>query len=353
MRRAHAAVVVAVAVGAVGADGHGDPERTRLAHRIAQRPHHVQGAQLQRDVVRRIAARVAERAHDRERGHEEGALLAHQRQRLVIDIGAVLDAAHAGAHRGVRALPVVGMRRDMQAVLGRLGHRGTQFIMRELLSARIRAGEPGALAGADLDDISTPVDDGAHHCNDLIRPLERRLQVLPELRVAQDEGLAELRAHMTARHQHLRAGNTAVADEVARGHPFEIVVAEHTRGRHTGGQRAARRGRVLDVRVQVDEARHEERPAQVDGTRTVGCRGDLCDAAVVDAQVDRPYGRPRTAVDEPCVAEPKILRGRRTRQRDEERDQRRGQAAQSAVFSTGRPCDCQPGKSPSRCTRRV
>ena len=349
----HAAVVVAVAVGTVGADGHGDAEHTRLAHRFAQRPHHVQRAQLQRDVVRCVAARVTERAHDRERGHEEGALLAHQRQRLVIDIGAVLDAAHAGAHRSVRTLPVVGMRRDVQAVLGRLGHRGAQFIVRELLSARIRAGEPGALAGADLDDISTPVDDGAHHFSDLIRPLQRRLQVLPELRVAQDEGLAELRAHMTARYQHLRAGNTAVADEVARGHPFEVVVAEHTRGRHAGRERAACSGRVLDVRVQVDEPRQEKRSAQVDGTRAVGCGGDLCDAAVADAQVDRPYGRPRTTVDEACVAEPKILRGRRTRERDEERDERGGQAAQSAVFSTGRPCDCQPRKSPSRCTRRV
>ena len=73
---------------------------------MAEPRQHVGAAQAKGgDVV--VSPRLRQVHHRRVGGHEVGALLLHEGQRLVGEVGPVLDAAHAGADGGERPLLAV------------------------------------------------------------------------------------------------------------------------------------------------------------------------------------------------------------------------------------------------------
>ena len=87
-----------------------DAQRMGLADGIPQGTHHGVRAHLQGDVAGAVAWRIPEGTHDRQRGHEIRAFLLHQGQRLVVDPGAVLDAAYSCQHRRPDTAAPVGVR---------------------------------------------------------------------------------------------------------------------------------------------------------------------------------------------------------------------------------------------------
>ena len=310
MTRTHPSVVVTITVGAVGAHGHRDAERPRLAHRIAQGPHHVQGAQLQCHCIGVVTTRITERTHDGERGHKESALLAHQDQRLLIDVGAMLDAAYARSHRRIRAIAIVRMGCNEATAPRCLEHRRAQLLVRQFLPPRIGARQSRTLARPDLDDVRTARDHRAHHLRHLLGALQRRRKVATKLRKTQDEGLAQLRPHVSARHQHLRSGDISVTHEITRRESLQERITQNASGRNSGVQRSTRRGRILDVRVRVDEPGQHIGAAQIERTGAALRRRNLRDAAIRDAQIDLAHRGAGQAVVEMGVAQPLIGRSR-------------------------------------------
>ena len=73
-------------------------------------------------------------------GDQPGAVLQHQLDALVVEVGAVLDGAHAGAHRILDALGAVRVGRDETAALGRFLDRRAELGLGVLGLAGRRAG---------------------------------------------------------------------------------------------------------------------------------------------------------------------------------------------------------------------
>ncbi len=310
-----AAGVLAVGIGAVGTRGHDHAEGVRLSHRRAQGPHHRLRAQLQRHVFGRVALRIAEWAHDRERGHEVRAAALHLLQRGVVDPGAVFDAAHARSHGGGGSLARVRMGRHEQPRLRRFRHGRAYLVFGQFGLARIGIREARPLAGADLDDVRTPRDQRPSGFGDAIRPAQFTVDGIAELRIDHEEGQARLGTNVARRDEQVGTGLESAANEVTRPDRLQIRVAEDTRRRDARSQRAKRGVGRLDVAVRIDEAWQQVTPFQVDapdtsghGRRMIGDRRDLA-AAHADGH---PRARSRAgAVDQRDVHQVEIRCGRR------------------------------------------
>jgi hypothetical protein len=180
-----------------------------------------------RTAARRISPRIAERAHHRECRHEIGAATLHLGERLVVDPGAVLDAAHTGPHGIGRTLACMGMGRNEQAFLRGLGHGCAYFVLGKLGLAWIGTGESRPLAGADLDDIGAPGDQCARRFGNAFRAAQLAVDGVTELRVDHVERHPRLRADVAGRHQQLRSRHMTQPDQVARADRLQVRVAEH------------------------------------------------------------------------------------------------------------------------------
>ena len=84
--------------------GDGDGLHALVAHTLELAQHRGRPAQLHPFVGQ---GRVGH-----QRGHEEGTFVAHGFGTGLVEQVAVLDAAHAGAHRALDAFGAVGVRRD-------------------------------------------------------------------------------------------------------------------------------------------------------------------------------------------------------------------------------------------------
>ena len=248
----------------------------RLAYRFPQGPHHGVCSQLQGHIVGSVAVRVAQWTHDGERGHEERALLLHQRQRLVVNPSAMLDAAHACAHCGVRPTAAMGVGSHVKAFGCRLLHHRLHLFHRQFLTARIGGRQPCPLTGAHLQDVRPARNDRTGHFPHIVHPMQRLRVVPAELRKTENERLAQDGANMTRRSQHLRPHYIVLTNQVASGQTLQISITQYTGGGNTRKQGAFCRGRIANMGMRIDIPRQQIRALQVDagGLRGPALAGD-------------------------------------------------------------------------------
>ncbi len=309
--------IVVVRVAAVGGGSDRNSPLVRLAHGRTQRPHHRLRAQLQRDVLGRVALRIAERTHHGQRRHEVRAAALHFVERRVVDPGAVLDAANTRAHRGCRPRTRVGMCRDVQALLCRFRDGRTDLVFGEFLLARVGAGEAGAFTGTDLDHVGTLRNQCASRLGDAIRAAQLTVDRVAELRVDLVEGDAGLRPDVTWRDEQLGPWHVPGSNEVTRPQRLQVRVAQHARGGHARLQCPQRRRWRLDVRMRVDQSRQQVTPAKVDLPHAARCGrcpvDDRRNLAATDGDRESLAWSGTRAIDQRDVEQVEILRRHRLR----------------------------------------
>ena len=224
--RAPAAVVV-------GEPGPADPDRLtpdpppgglilrhyyRLLTRAADggakdRLHHLPAALQRRIVV--VASRRGEVADHVRCWIEERALLRHQRQRLVRQPGAMLDAPDAGPHRGQRALGAVRMRLHGHFLAPCLLDNRAKLLFAEHLLARIGVGRPGTFGRVDLDPVHPMRQVGAY---DAPKAFDggHAAQEVAQIRIGEEQLRRRVRADVIPRGPQVGAGHVSLLDQFAQ-----------------------------------------------------------------------------------------------------------------------------------------
>ena len=203
----------------------------------------------------------------------------------------MLDRAGAGADRTLDALGAVRVRRHERPVQRGLVHRRTDLVFAELRRARRGPPRQHRAGGDDLDEVGAPVEDLADHAPDLVGGVRHPE---PELSRDLDVGRHRRDVAATARDGHVGAGalhpgpdDRSFVDGLAEGHVHERPECpDVTHGGEPGHHRVARVANAREcllrarpheqrgvlapfefphqVRVAVDEARHDSVLRQVD-----------------------------------------------------------------------------------------
>ena len=181
-----------------------------------------------------------------DRGHVPGAVLLHQREDLVVHVGAVFDADHAALDRAAHAFLAVRVGRHPVAVVLGGGHHGGHFVFGELRAVAVLGVAQHAAGGGDLDHVRAFLvalaHGGAGFVGTVDHALDRagRAHRLRQLAVEAvgDVGVAAGGGDRTAGGVDARAVHQALVDRVAQGQGG--VAAQVAHGGEAGLQGLAR-----------------------------------------------------------------------------------------------------------------
>jgi hypothetical protein len=228
----------------------------------------------------------------------------------------MLDAPHAGLHRGHRALVAVCMCLHRDSLRRRLLHDRADLVFRVQLLARIGVSGAGAVGRENFDPHDAVRQVHVHRAPQLLdrRHAGHQIRVLG---VVQKRLGRQPRPDVVARGHDVGPDRRALLHELVEA---DVGVARHAGAphrRHARFQRALKRGDIVGVGMRVDEARQDVLPLQIDraGGGGRGRGADRFDAAA--AQHERRVCRYASGadVDDVGVGEDEGIDGRRLRGR--------------------------------------
>ena len=260
-------------------------------------------------------------------GHEHGAVLQHQLDRVVAQVVAVLDAGGSAQNSDPHSGVGQGVRGDRPpAALGREPGHETHVLHGQARIRRVVCGRADAAGGRDLDGVGAHAHELAHGADDVVVGVDdarrgharahgpRRQRSVGTHRVGVASGG---RQHRDGQVQPGPDGGAArdgvtvargEAVEVARGgHAGEQGGSQHRRGLEHVLLREPRALRLgvarnhAEVHVRVDEPRHEEGAREVDralARHGRSARSDVGDHPVDELDLGIRQRRTSGAVDE-------------------------------------------------------
>ena len=161
---------------------------------------------LATDRVRHLDPGLGSGHHRRGGGegrHQPGAALQHHRDRLVVQVDAVLDGADPGPHRGFDPIRGLGVGHDGPSGGAGLGHQDRQLVVAEVGVGGLVARRQDPSRGRHLDDVGALSDQLPHPAPHLLGTVDdpARIARVPllgpeagtggQLVVAMPPGLAE------------------------------------------------------------------------------------------------------------------------------------------------------------------
>jgi hypothetical protein len=293
-------------------------------------------------LIARAAGRGVEDAVGRDqRGHEPGAALEHQGDRLVVEVDAVLDRADARPHRVLDAVGGLGVGHDVEPGRRRLLDQHLELFQAEVRGVGPAARREHAPRGRHLDDVGPVADHLAHLAAHLVGRVDDRVG---QPGVAREQLQEVARRHPAVavaaglRDHRQRDLHPRTADEAVLERPLEpqVGAAGVADGGDADGQRRLEVGDRLveavgerrlghppdvdvaqhDVDVAVEQPGQERRARHVDRLVAVEPGPDVDDAPLLDGHVAVGEGG-AGAVEHPAPGEDGAhglqLRGQSTR----------------------------------------